>query len=466
MRTSRFAERQIVGVLHDVARGASVLRLTSNLPCTGGVVEERFLQVARLRTVWRMSAFGSARVSRPDVRDASRATIRCVAIAGVIAACLGFPSPRCLAAQQTAPHPGAVGVGFGVDTSARAAPEWGETGWERPIPQIFRRWAAYLGTALAGNPDYSFWSARDRALGPYPDLTAVSAYQGFPATVVAIRPATAGDTSAYLVQTLFASARTGVVRPLALTSVYAVREEGTWKFSNALERLTRDWPRHTIGAITFISSPTMPFNAARAERTVMFADSLADAFGAPRIKHLRYYVTGSAAEENRLLGLEWMVQSGEDREGRALAPDSLLFSGDPRVGEAYLHEVAHIVLAPLFPARANGLVIEGVTTWAGGTLGLPYPQVMRRFSAFITKYPAITLDSVLTNATVDWGRYPAMALLTQMAFEHGGIASVKLLMAAPPGLAGLRSAAERAIGVPWVKITERWRIQLADAESS
>lgn len=114
-------------------------------------------------------------------------------------------SPPAAAAQETARGAQPVGVGFDVDTSRKTAPEWGETGSQRPLPTIFRAWAAHIRTALAGHPDYSPSSARGRVLGPYPDLTAVSAYQDFPATVVAIRPAMPDETSEYLVQTLFAS---------------------------------------------------------------------------------------------------------------------------------------------------------------------------------------------------------------------------------------------------------------------
>lgn len=40
------------------------------------------------------------------------------------------------------------------------------------------------------------------------------------------------------------------------------------------------------------------------------------------------------------------------------------------------------------------------------------------------------------------------------------MSSVKALMAAQPGLAGLRTAAERALELSWAQITERWRARV------
>jgi len=61
--------------------------------------------------------------------------------------------------------------------------------------------------------------------------------------VLSIQLANPAMTDEYVVRTLFASTDgpTNDVKPIALTRVYAIRENGRWVFANALPRLTRDW---------------------------------------------------------------------------------------------------------------------------------------------------------------------------------------------------------------------------------
>jgi hypothetical protein len=326
------------------------------------------------------------------------------------------------------------------------------------VPEIYRAWRAYLRARPERQGPTPLWSAAEQRRWPQYDLTAVIAYQGFPATVVDIRPTRPGASDEFVVRTLFATAsgRTRDVRPLALTRVYAVREEGHWVFASALPRLTRDWRRESVGPISYVLEPGHRFDRRRAERALRFADSVAAAFRLPRIAPLTYYVTDTPEAMYRILGVDWTIGG---IGGYASRPNRMIFSGNPTVGEEYRHEFAHVVLGPLVPATGTHHVVEeGAATWLGGSLGHDHPALMREYAAFLHARPAVTLDSVLFGAgDPELGRNPAGAALVEMAHQRGGVAAVTTLLGIGRSDAELRATLERVLGEPWPAIAQRWR---------
>jgi hypothetical protein len=358
------------------------------------------------------------------------------------------------AAQQ----PLRVVPGWGVDTTGAVA--WTETAAAPDIRDIFRRWAEYLRSNPRAQEPTTLWSAAEQRQWRAYDLTASIAYQGVAATVLDIRPARPGATDEYVVKTLFAAV-TGPgrdVKPIALTRVYAVREDGQWVFSNALPRLTRDWERRTVGPITYVIEPGYPFDAARAARAVSFADSVAAAFDVPGLRDVTYYVTSSPDQVHRLMGVDWTF--GGLGYGYASPWNRLIFTGDPALGEAYGHELVHVVLGPLFAdGRTPPLVGEGIATWLGGSLGRDFGTLMADYAAFLRAHPAITPDSLL-SADTDLGTRPGAAALTLLVWERGGIPAVKDLIGAGRGEDALRAALTRLLGVDWATVGTLWRARV------
>src|SRR2546426_10990463 len=76
-----------------------------------------------------------------------------------------------------------------------------------------------------------------------------------------------------------------------------------------------------------------------------------------------------------MLGLDFFPSGSDPAGGRSNAIDRLVFSGSASVGEAYRHELAHLVIAPLLRGRTFWLVSEGLATWAGGSAGLGFQQL-------------------------------------------------------------------------------------------
>ena len=287
-----------------------------------------------------------------------------------------------------------------------------------------------------------------------------------------------GD-SVYLVKVLHATADSTrrQMMPLALQRLYAVLTPGSehgWQLSNALPRLTRDWPSRSVGRITFHYAPGQPADPERAARAARFVDSVARLFAVPPPEHLDYYVTASPDEYYRILGLDFFpLPSGRGTAtgGNALTEAGIVLAGDPAQGEAYLHEVAHIVLA----GRLGGGVIlgEGVPTWLGGSKGRSAREMFRFLSEYQRAHPDVTLEA-LVRGTAGWGtpendaRNATGALFVDSVYRRGGIAGLRALVDTPSDPTLLLAAMRKHLGLagPDTEALEGWWRQAAQAAAT
>jgi hypothetical protein len=349
--------------------------------------------------------------------------------------------------------------GWGVDTSSTWSGDYTSQG---PVPDIYHAWSEYLRTAAKTQSPTPLWSASEQANARYYDQAAsIGVYQGFPGTVLSIQPSAPGRSSEYVVRTLFANANgpNKDVKPLALTRVYAITENGRWVFSNALPRLTAEWKRYTTGPIHYFIQPSRAFDLRKANSAARFADSLATMFGVPRLNRIDYYLADTPEEIDRIRGLDFYV--GGAQASYADVARHAVYVGNAAFGEDHRHEIAHVVLYPLIVAgKTPGIVNEGLVTWVGGSLGKPFEGVIAEYAAFLSAHPTITLDSVLTVPDHDYGTRPAGAALVALAYRAGGIAAIKTLMAGGQSDDDLRASAVKVFGKPWPDIDELWHIAI------
>lgn len=345
--------------------------------------------------------------------------------------------------------------GWGIDTSSTGSSDYTTQG---SVPEIYGAWRNYLRSDATRQSPTKYWSAAEQRKWSRYDIAGGYAYQGFPATVLSIQLAQPGVSDEYVVRTLFSSTDgpTNDVKPIALTRVYAIRENGHWVFGNALPRLTRDWKRHLVGHVTYIVQPGHAFDERKARNAVRFADSVAVAFGVQSITNLDYYVTDTPEEIHRILGLDFIV--GGEQASYSDPGRQMILVGSSVFGENHRHELTHSALAPLtWTPNTAEIVNEGTATWFGGSLGKSFPEVMRDYAAFLNAHPTITLDSVLTVKDHDLGTRPAGAALIEMTYQHGGIAALKALMASGRTTAQVRAGLEKALDMPWTEIGQAWR---------
>ncbi len=327
-----------------------------------------------------------------------------------------------IAAQEPAPS---VGLSFGVDTTAA------DVG---AIVPMVRAYLQHPGC------ESDRWSRRDPIDRRYGDLTCTLVRQGFPATILGVVGTTPGDTT-YVVKILYAKAESTGVYPLALERLYAVRERGAWALSNALPRQTRGWEQHRAGRITYWYQPGQRVHPEAVARAGRFIDSLATLFAIQPPDSLRYYVTASAEDYQRILGLDFFpLPSGPTSGlgGQAL-PAGIVLSGDPVLGDGYLHELVH---ATLGAAKSHSqLVNEGFATWFAGSKGRDRDQMVVLLRQYQRAHPAAHLSDLVPYSGSGPGEADALyatgALFVGGVYQHRGIAGLRALFAAPVDSSGV-----------------------------
>lgn len=367
-------------------------------------------------------------------------------------------------ATAQAPPP-AIVPGWELDTTTAPGPVDPQ---RAAVLEVWAVWRDYLTARMGGKERPDLWLESERTRWPNYDLSGQQAYQSFErmaVTVLNIRPAGPEVRDTMVIRTLFSrmttdsSTRAVMVRPVSLTRVYAVKTSKGWRLSNAVLHLTAGWQRITQGPLTFLYSPSMAPDQSRREAAARFVDSLTYAFSLPPTPDLLYLVTSSAEEAYRIAGMDFAVTS-DVTAGWSDFVNHLVVSGDPRFGEAYFHELAHMVFTPLKPPTY--FLNEGLAIWAGGTLGHSYRQVREEYVRFLREHPDVTLDQVIEAKAPGDIRLGA-ALLCDLVFQSGGVGAIRTLVLL--GHQGnLRKAVEAATGGTWQQFAALWHAQGGGAE--
>jgi len=331
----------------------------------------------------------------------------------------GLVATAALNAQAPSPS---VSLGFGVDTSITDV---------RNVVSLVRDYLAKPDSSARSRGLWSTASDFDRRIG---DITAERANQGFPATVVGVVPAGAGD-SVYAVRILYARADSTGIAPLALQRLYAVREAGSpfgFRLSSALPRMTRFWERRSKGHLTFWYAPGQKNNPAKIDRAVKFVDSVARLFSVPVPPHLDVYLADSMDEVERAIGLDFFPDpSGPGQRSGGLNLGQILLVGNPAIGEEYSHEFVHAVLGPSLPV-GNRLLGEGVATWLGGSRGRTPHEMYSLLRRYQQEDSTLSFTRLVRNGfnIADADRaanllYGSGALIAQAVYRVRGIAGLR-----------------------------------------
>jgi len=304
-------------------------------------------------------------------------------------------------------------------------------------------WGAWQPSQYWLASEQQRWHVYDLAMAYLPDSATPDAI-----SIDSVAP----DEYRVVTRFLEDSATSPMQAPVVRMTVFAVRDNGHWVFANALPRLTRSWRREAVRGLTYVMEPGYPFDRTRAERAAAFVDSLATAFGVPRLTSFTYYLTTSSDEIYRIMGLETDHKWGPVG-GVSQPTNHQLFSGNPAVGEDYRHELAHMVLLPLM-GNTLYFVSEGVPTWVGGTSGMDFKAAARQFAGFLREHPGVTLDSILDGGLPPKQLYPAAAVFVDMANDVGGVAAIKALYGSGDDF---HKSMERLFKKPWAQIVADWR---------
>lgn len=359
--------------------------------------------------------------------------------------------------------PSRVSLGFGVDTTLA------------DVGSIVRTVVEYFRLPKPGRTPTALWNQAEQKLRPNYDITARMVFQGAPATIVAVVP-TGEDHREYVVKTLFAGADSNGtnIRPLAIQRLYATRVGDRWELSSALPRLTWDWSTREAGPIVYHIPPGWQFNDGNAHRAVNFVDSLARSLEIDPPHRIDYYLARSTEDMYRILGLDFYVEPsgpGTGRGGRAFVHAGIVLSGNPALGEAYLHELVHVVTGRGRPdSLTNDLVQEGLAVWLAGSRGRSYAEVVRQLLEYQRARPGVGLEDLVRGRVPGgWGNSEADALYataalivdaTYSSLEGEGLQ--RLLATGPPNHAVL-GALRDLLEIPESGLDQWWRSEVKRA---
>lgn len=354
-----------------------------------------------------------------------------------------------------------LALGFAVDTTAVPATWWGVDPALAARPAVVRFWRDYLVVRGDSVRRLALWSAADRRRMPDPDLALASAgyIQDANAVLVEAIPLLAGDPSRWVLRTVYVGGGTAS-RPglLAMERVHVVREGARWALAHPSAVETAGWHRVRVGPFEYVVHPTLRFDSARAAETARWAEVTARRFGISNPAPITYYQLPDLEAAFRVMGLDWTITT--DRVGGRANPRArIVLAADPRFGEAYRHEIVHVLLAPWI-GEAPGFVGEGIAYWLGGARGQPFPATMRDLAAFLTRQPALGLRIILdeeNQGASASARFPAAAAVFELAYRRGGDAAVRRLVDRMRQETPTLESVAVALGMAPIELDAGWR---------
>jgi hypothetical protein len=384
-----------------------------------------------------------------------------------VSCCLALllPSPTRFARAQTpntpAAHASRLALGFAVDTTAVPASWWGVDPALAALPGVVRTWRDYLVVRSDRSKRLAFWSAADRRRTSDPDLLLVSEGYILDANAVLVEalPLVAGDSSRWVLRTVYVGGGTAT-RPalLAMERMHVVRENGRWLLMHPSIVETAAWRRTRVGLIEYVVHPDLHFDEARAAETARWAATTASRFGIENPDPITYYEVPDLQAAMRVMGLDWGI-SADRVGGRANPLARVVFAADPRFGEAYRHEIVHVLLHAVAGGRSS-FVGEGIAYWLGGARGKPFPAMLRDLSAHLAAHPALDLRAILDGdgtGTAGSARLPAAAAVFEVAFRRGGDAGVRRFIEALGTGEPTLDRTARALGMAPAALETAWR---------
>lgn len=336
-------------------------------------------------------------------------------------------------------------LGWGVDT---------EDPLQREISGILERYLTSSDSSVR-DAGTMLWCEADQLARHQFDLTEPWVYKGVQATLLEITP-TSTDSTGYWVRTLYAFSDHNGIQPFGLQRLLARRDRGTWVLCGALGSMTSGWNRQVVGEIAYHYPDTWNFDRGKAEIAAAFVGRIAADFGLTEREPIDYYLAPTPEALARILGLDWTIPGVR---GRTYAPDRLVFVGDATQGEAYLHELVHVVLSPLAPAGDSPLLIsEGVASWLGGSRGLDFAGLMEELLRYQSERPAVNFADIVdpTRHRSEVG-YHTGALLMECLYRKGGTEAVKRAVQTVDSDGALYTLLERELGVEPAAATQWWR---------
>ena len=178
-------------------------------------------------------------------------------------------------------------------------------------------------------------------------------------------------------------------------NIVATKSEKAILFSMYLNYSTKDWKESTIGTVTYKISPSL--NRAKNTKEVLRQNDeinlLCDFLKIDKIP-IVYYSCTNPVEVFQIKGFDYNTLMYVDKSGGLNEPGNIVISGNN--SEYYMHEIAHIYVAHLFPS-INSFLNEGFATLVGGSGKFNYKWHRNKMKIFLQENPDFNFADHTTN---------------------------------------------------------------------
>jgi hypothetical protein len=215
--------------------------------------------------------------------------------------------------------------------------------------------------------------------------------------------------------------------PWAITRLYAIKENNSWKLKNAFDFKIKGWKRISESNINYHFPIDINIDKEVILKSKSFCDSAASLLQVKNWQPFDYYITNSGDKESELLGFDFAVSAYTT--GMAFK-NNILLGGTSSA--FYPHEFVHHVAEE--KKIKHKLINEGLATWLGGSNGREtFEQNLHTLSNAIKNNDTITVDKVI-DLTWGWtvdAYYTTGGLFCKLVYEKHGLIGLNKLFSIP-----------------------------------
>lgn len=219
---------------------------------------------------------------------------------------------------------------------------------------------------------------------------------------------------------------------LAITHVYACKEEGSFKLTNCLGYYTGSWKKKTVGRIHYIYNPDYNFNRRKAEEANLFLSEMEDIFNCS-IGDITVYISKDGKETNRIKGFDYTIvetTEAEDLVDESATTDidnSIIYSNATK-GELYIHEMMRLIL-PSYP-DCHWLFSQGIAEYfntESRMLGHSHKELFSKLDDYLNSHTEINLGdlNLYSIGNITHPRYLLGMVMVYLTMKKGGFPLLK-----------------------------------------
>ncbi|MEC5395994.1 hypothetical protein [Bergeyella sp. RCAD1439] len=240
---------------------------------------------------------------------------------------------------------------------------------------------------------------------------------GFNNRILSINPI---SENKYLIKSLFEHENKDI---FAITNVVAIKENNSFKLSNYLFEITKNWKFTDSKNIKYIYQSNYNLKQNEIDEAESFYSELCKIFNVQPVK-LTYFIAKNCDHIFDILGYEFIFSKGMSEEcGYFEEKNNFIFATE-KTGANHFHEITHFINKH-FP-NGNELLLTGISAYISkdkAHFGKPLIYHTKKVNEYLQKHQEINLSKPFDFFELDENTNPQYvigAVLCDLILEKGG----------------------------------------------